>query len=107
MGHQELWATAALPVWMDFIRCVQCTFRRIIPASRCAYSPPDTRFATDGPQRLDALLEACPDLAPEPAIKQVSPVDAAFEPAPNQPNFGADRCLVDTGCRPPRLIPRI
>jgi penicillin-binding protein 1A len=86
LGHREYGASAALPVWMDFMK----EALRNHPVS--GYSvPPGIVFATEVPQPLDALLEAGPDLAPDPTIKQISPVDGTFEPDPNQPNFGADR----------------
>jgi penicillin-binding protein 1A len=88
LGRREYGATAALPVWMDFMK----EALRDHPVS--GYPVPlGIVFAADAPSRLEALLEAEPDRAPDPYTKQISPVDATFTPDPRQPVFGADRPL--------------
>jgi penicillin-binding protein 1A len=88
LGRHEYGATAALPVWMDFMK----EALRNHPVSGYPV-PSGIVFAADAPSRLDALLEAGPDRAPDPYTKQISPVDATFTPDPRQPVFGPDRPL--------------
>jgi penicillin-binding protein 1A len=88
LGHKEYGATAALPVWMDFMK------EALHNQPVLGYPvPPGIVFATDVPQRPEALLEAGPDLAPDLALKEISPVDGTFVSDPSQPDFDPNRPL--------------
>jgi penicillin-binding protein 1A len=81
LGRQEYGATAALPVWMDFMG------NALGSEPSTGYPVPSGIAFQDMPgppptnPNLNALLEASPDFALRPEIKQVSPVDTAFVPA--------------------------
>jgi len=81
LGRREYGATAALPVWMDFMGHAL----RGEPAAGYPV-PTGIEFPDElGPSRsardLSTLLGSSPDFAMRPEIKQVSPVDTAFVPA--------------------------
>ncbi len=90
LGRQEHGGTAALPVWMDFMNAALSS----TPASNYP-TPPGIVFldsaAYSGKAPKDALLEASPDFAPSPELKQVSRVDLDYASTPglNDPYTGA------------------
>ena len=100
LGRQEYGATAALPVWMDFMS------NALSGKPSVGYPPPSGIAFSDAPgsprtaSNLNALLESSPDFALRPEIKQVSPVDTAFVPAAASAD-GAPVLLVDTDFGPP------
>ena len=100
LGRQEYGATAALPVWMDFMRNALSGEPSVgyPPPSGIAFS--DTLGSPRTAPNLNALLESAPDFAVRPEIKQVSPVDTAFVPAAANA-YGAPVLLVDTDFGPP------
>ncbi|MGB6065545.1 MAG: PBP1A family penicillin-binding protein [Desulfomonilaceae bacterium] len=81
LGRQEYGGAAALPVWMDFMR------KAIGSEPSVGYPVPNgivfggAVIPAGTHPNLNALLEASPDFAFQPDIKQVSPVDTAFVPA--------------------------
>ena len=81
LGRQEYGATAALPVWMDFMGTA------LSGESSVGYPAPSGIAFNEVPDHprtnanLNSLLESSPDFALRPEIKQVSPVDTAFVPA--------------------------
>jgi penicillin-binding protein 1A len=100
LGRREYGATAALPVWMDFMGSAlkhQPSAGYPVP-SGIAFedlpTPPQTK------PNLNALLEAYPDFALRPEIKQVSPVDTAFVPAVANAADAAGLAM-DTDFNPP------
>ncbi len=83
LGRREHGATAALPVWMDVMR------EAVAGKPATDYpTPPGIVFldgaAYAGRIRKNALLEAGPDFAPNPQLKQISPVDMLYGPTPGQ-----------------------
>ena len=100
LGRQEYGATAALPVWMDFMG------NALSGEPSVGYPPPSGIAFSDTPgsprttPNLNALLESSPDFALRPELKQVSPVDTAFVPAAASAD-GAPVLLVDTDFGPP------
>ncbi|HMK35641.1 MAG TPA: PBP1A family penicillin-binding protein [Desulfomonilaceae bacterium] len=82
LGRQEYGATAALPVWMDFMKDV-LRQQPVVPYPL----PPGIVFAGGPGQKVNALLEAGPDFEPDTSLKQVSPVDATFLPSSGQQEF--------------------
>ncbi|MGO9571900.1 MAG: penicillin-binding protein 1A [Desulfomonilaceae bacterium] len=81
LGRQEYGATAALPVWMDFMGNALSGQPSVgyPPPSGIAFSDAQGPLGTN--PNLNTLLESSPDFALRPEIKQVSPVDTAFVPA--------------------------
>ena len=100
LGRQEYGATAALPVWMDFMGTALSREPSVgyPPPSGIAFS--DTPGSPRTTPNLNALLESSPDFALRPELKQVSPVDTAFVPAAASAD-GAPVLLVDTDFGPP------
>ncbi|MBI4966090.1 MAG: PBP1A family penicillin-binding protein [Desulfomonile tiedjei] len=74
LGRREYGGTAALPVWMDFMKGA------LADEPQGAYPPPPGIVFSRGLSpssrgRVNALLEAEPDLLARPDLKEVSPVD--------------------------------
>jgi penicillin-binding protein 1A len=90
LGKQEHGGTAALPVWMDFMNAA------LVNSPAGAYPTPAGVVFLDsgvysGGVRKDALLEASPDFAPSPELKQVCRIDMDYATTPglNDPYTGA------------------
>jgi penicillin-binding protein 1A len=81
LGRQEYGATAALPVWMDFMGTALSGEPSVGYPVPSAIAFPALQGPTGSTPNLNALLESSPDFAQMPEIKQVSPVDTSFVPA--------------------------